>query len=168
MKSIRKIHNRLWSIQSWAIPLLLFIGMVVGFWELLVFFLLTVTPRGVRLIIFYSEFPSNANIFKNSSFSKSSFYIYFFAMMALYIMAFSGIYRSTGLVCSDTLVTNLGFLHSLYFSITIWSGLGFENCAPTPYGRFWVSIEVLLGYLFLGLLVALLVRTIQLEMRNPR
>lgn len=154
-------------MQPWAIPVLLLLSMVIGLWELFVLFLLAVTPKAVWLIIFYSEFPSNANIFKNSSFSKSSFYIYFFSMIVLYIVGFSGIYRSTGLMCSNTLITDLGFLHSLYFSITIWSGLGFESCAPTPYGRLWVSVEVLLGYLFLGLLIALLVRTVQLEMKNP-
>lgn len=167
MKNLRRFNDKLWNLQSWAVPLLLLVGMFFGLWELLVVFLLMVTPRAVRLVIFYSEFPSNANIFRNSSFSKSWFYIYFLLMTLLYIVGFSGIYRSTGLVCNNTLMTDLGFLHSLYFSITIWSGLGFESCAPTPYGRLWVSIEVLLGYLFLGLLVALLVRTVQLEMKNP-
>ena len=49
-----------------------------------------------------------------------------------------------------------GFLHSLYFSIVTFTTLGFGDVtAYTLWGKFWVCLEVVIGYMMLGGLISI-------------
>jgi Ion channel/Pentapeptide repeats (9 copies) len=79
-------------------------------------------------------------------------------LWALWVLAtifvFSGIYT-----IFPTLTTGKGFTDAIYFSVTTFSTLGLGDVTPaSDVGKVIVIVEVALGYLMGGLLIAILVR----------
>jgi Ion channel/Pentapeptide repeats (9 copies) len=70
------------------------------------------------------------------------------------ILVFAGIYAAF-----PALVSGRGFIDAIYFSVTTFSTLGLGDVTPiSDIGKLIVMLEVVLGYLMGGLLIAILVR----------
>ncbi|MES9903315.1 MAG: ion channel [Sedimenticola sp.] len=77
------------------------------------------------------------------------------------IVLFAGIYTSGGLVMNSESPTIIhDSLSSLYFSVVCWTTLGFGDFVPVPKVRLFAALEALLGYLSVGMLVAVVLRYI--------
>lgn len=71
------------------------------------------------------------------------------------ILVFTFIYLDTGLVISGE-HQEVEFQTALYFSVTTWTTLGYGDIAPLPDTRLITSIEAILGYITMGLLIAIM------------
>ena len=71
------------------------------------------------------------------------------------VLVFAVIYWKNGLVISGEYQKVL-FTDALYFSVTTWTTLGYGDFSPTPDLRLITSIQALLGYVAMGMLIALL------------
>jgi hypothetical protein len=56
-------------------------------------------------------------------------------------------------------VKTFDHLTSIYFSIVTWPTLGYGDCYSSENARFWTTIEAMLGYVYMGILVALIMST---------
>lgn len=75
------------------------------------------------------------------------------------ILIFGLVYEGAGILDhSGNLVKDR--LTSIYFSIVTFTTLGYGDYRPSPTVRWAAAIEALLGYIFMGILVALIATTI--------
>ena len=83
-------------------------------------------------------------------------------LSVLIIVLFGAIYATNPeIIRANTANQPETWFTPYYYSTVIFTTLGFGNLAPNSLlGEFLVTLEVLLGYLTLGLLIAILVRTI--------
>lgn len=72
---------------------------------------------------------------------------------AALIVLFAGIYRASGLRSPDVTV---GTAEALYFSIVTWTTLGYGDFQPLPDFRLLAAFQALVGYVFLGVIVGLI------------
>lgn len=81
-----------------------------------------------------------------------------FLLLQLYILGLYGLlYAKAGL--SDAGGRVLRDLPSgIYFSLVTWTTVGYGDLSPLPHARLLAASEAVLGYLFMGLLVALLLQ----------
>lgn len=70
------------------------------------------------------------------------------------ILFFATIYKVTGLFAGDTIVKRP--IDFLYFSIITWTTLGYGDIKPSLVSRMFAASEALLGYLFMGLYIAVI------------
>ena len=68
-------------------------------------------------------------------------------------MLFAGIYRASGLLPDAETVDTLT---ALYFSIVTWTTLGYGDLKPLPDFRLLAAFQALVGYVFLGVIVGLI------------
>lgn len=81
----------------------------------------------------------------------------------LFIFIYSWIYSYFNLIhyASPSMEKSIGWLQSFYFSVVTFTTLGFGDIVPKHgIGQALVAIEVMMGYLLLGTLVAILIRKI--------
>jgi len=81
-----------------------------------------------------------------------------FLVLQLYIVALYGLlYVKAGLVDGAGRVLR-DLPSGLYFSLVTWTTVGYGDLTPLPQARLLAASEAVLGYLFMGLLVALLLQ----------
>ena len=68
------------------------------------------------------------------------------------ILACASIYRAEGLYSGGEVVFPDAWT-AIYFSIVTWTTLGYGDYAPTPDVRLFASLEAMMGYVMLGVLV---------------
>ena len=87
--------------------------------------------------------------------SPKSGLLIFFGNIILLILEFAIVYRITGL-SSTVMSGNLGMPEYIYFSMITFSTLGYSDIFPSPGAQIVAAIEAFLGYIYMGLLIALL------------
>jgi hypothetical protein len=80
------------------------------------------------------------------------------AAIAALLLSFGAIYQTTGLVDGGRPTTDFGT--ALYFSIVTWTTLGYGDVQPVGLSRAFSAVEALLGYIYLGLLVSVVVKVV--------
>lgn len=81
-------------------------------------------------------------------------FVIYFGLIGLLIHAFACIYQDIGLMDGDQLITSRA--DAIYFSVVTWTTLGYGDLHPVPQARLWAATEALLGYIYMGILIALL------------
>jgi len=79
---------------------------------------------------------------------------YYCVTLVIIITIFAVIYWRYGLVQNGENL-EVTFLTSLYFSITTWTTLGYGDFAPVERIRHITSVQAILGYVSLGILITL-------------
>lgn len=79
---------------------------------------------------------------------------FYFLVLVIIINIFAVIYWRYGLVQNGDKV-DVSYLTSIYFSITTWTTLGYGDFAPPERVRHITSVQAILGYVSLGLLITL-------------
>lgn len=69
------------------------------------------------------------------------------------IITFARIYTQYGITGQEGIIKSFG--DALYFSVVTWTTLGYGDFTPTQESRGWAATEAFLGYIFMGILVAL-------------
>lgn len=72
---------------------------------------------------------------------------------------FFGIKGDKGIVLHD-------FATSLYFSVVTWTTLGFGDFSPVPELRVTASLEALIGYTYMALLIGLFLSVVKIEIKD--
>jgi Ion channel len=84
----------------------------------------------------------------------------FFALFSLsifplmMIVFFAMVYKTLGLVEGNAMVKRP--LDFLYFSMVTWTTLGYGDLKPSLDSRMFAASEALLGYIFMGLYIAVI------------
>ena len=132
-----------------------------GTWE--GYLLIAYAASGVVLAVDYSVWWLKKTY---SAVTVSQLYFARILTGALYIPLFySVIYWISGLCsgsacgCTASRVSPGEFATSFYFSLVTWTNLGYGDLTPPPEIRLLVTIEALLGYAFLGILIVVLLET---------
>ena len=76
------------------------------------------------------------------------------ALLLILITIFAIIYQALGLIDGDAIVTRP--LDFLYFSFVTWTTLGYGDLKPSLDSRMFAASEAFLGYLFMGLYIAVI------------
>lgn len=87
------------------------------------------------------------------------FYRFIFVSPALLMAVISGftvIYRYFG-INDYNQMTTYDRMSCIYFSIITWTTVGYGDFSPTPDSRMYAAAEALLGYIFMGLVIATLI-----------
>jgi len=80
-------------------------------------------------------------------------FIGFVSVMASLIADFAKVYLMFGFIChSDTHQGGVAD-SAFYLSAVTWTNLGYSDCEPTSYSRFFAGVESLIGFLFLAIFV---------------
>lgn len=82
-------------------------------------------------------------------------FAYFLILMFLIIGYFALVYKAFGII--DTYTNEPiqpDWLNSIYFSVVTWTTLGYGDFKPTNELKVWVMAEALMGYIFMGIVVA--------------
>lgn len=118
------------------------------------FFAYPEIPVVFLLIGYYFSFYVIAvTIGEDSGWHNTALKLYFL-VLAVTVFVFAAIYWRYGLISSGK-ETDISFLNAVYFSITTWTTLGYGDFAPTPRIRHITSIQAIMGYGGLGLLITL-------------
>lgn len=80
--------------------------------------------------------------------------------VAALIVLFAGIYRASGLLPDTETVDTLT---ALYFSIVTWTTLGYGDLKPLPDFRLLAAFQAMVGYVFLGVIVGLIMMLVARE-----
>ena len=70
------------------------------------------------------------------------------------IILFASLYEYFGLMSNGNIVKE-GFITSLYFSIVTWTTLGYGDYSPIPEMKLIASLEAIVGYFYMAILVGL-------------
>lgn len=85
-------------------------------------------------------------------------FLYFLLTVPVLIGYFALVYKSFGIIDTSTNETiKPDWIDSLYFSVVTWTTLGYGDFKPIHDLKMWVIAEALMGYIFMGLLLAKLV-----------
>ncbi len=87
------------------------------------------------------------------------------ALIMILLLEFTDIYKLLGIIDPYGHTVHDG-ASCLYFSVITWTTVGYGDFHPTPSARGFVACEAMLGYLLMGLLVALFTNAV-LESRAP-
>lgn len=97
------------------------------------------------------------NILKNNSFLLS---IYWFTLSIIVeIVLFAEVYYEYGI--SNCNEANCSFLTYIYFSIVTWTTLGYGDFHPIKETQIFAGLEAILGYIYMGLFVGVIIAGIQ-------
>lgn len=77
----------------------------------------------------------------------------------LSIISYAGIYTKLGLIDGENKVHD--FATCMYFSIVTWTTLGYGDVRPSETARAFAASEALLGYIFMGILVGVIIQEAQ-------
>ena len=72
------------------------------------------------------------------------------------IIFFAGIYRGFGISNSTETLKTVEPGTALYFSVVTWTTLGYGDYSPLQEIQLIAAFQAMLGYIFLGLIVAIL------------
>lgn len=141
--------------------LVVFIGLPLGYTFILFF---GVEPPNKFAIVFFviSIFVTSfENVFKR----HHEFLIFpqiLKMLLAIYvtIFGFASIYKSEGLIQAGNITHKS--IDALYFSIVTWTTLGYGDLQPAESIKLLAALEALLGTLFIPLLLAAIIFTLQL------
>ena len=118
---------------------------------------LSIALLGVSLIsIFRSHF--------NASVSDRIVWLSISLSGLALIMLFAQLHQAAGLICAAPICVQsesdyTTFETSLYFSIVTFTTLGYGDFQPQPDMRLLAATQAILGYIYLGLVVGLLIDT---------
>jgi len=76
-------------------------------------------------------------------------------ILFMFIYCFSNIYLEYGII-NDKIITH-ECNDTIYFSIVTWTTLGYGDFQPTENSRIWAAIESMMGYIYMGILVGLII-----------
>ena len=130
-------------------------------------------------LLFYSDYWYLSVFYAiNSSVAMAGWYIYFcvlamrqpdirlsmcvfltgFTVSFLFsiLLSFASIYHYYGILGQDQKLVK-DPLTCLYFSAITWTTVGYGDFVPSPSARFFAACEAVLGYLFMGFLLAAMV-----------
>jgi len=79
----------------------------------------------------------------------------YMSIMSIAIYCFSNIYIEIGIINEGKLSKEIW--DAIYFSVVTWTTLGYGDFKPSEGARIWAAGEAMLGYIYMGLLVALLI-----------
>ena len=82
--------------------------------------------------------------------------IFYVVVMGVFIWCFSNIYSEYG-ITNNKGIAVYDAPSVIYFSVVTWTTLGYGDFRPTDCARLWASIEALIGYVFTGILVGLII-----------
>lgn len=100
--------------------------------------------------------------FKENEIRESNLLIILLFTAADLIVFFAGIYRGFGLKGNDC----IDWSTALYFSAVTWTTLGYGDYQPKPELHLVAAFQAILGYLHLGLIVAILANLIKSSKDN--
>ena len=80
---------------------------------------------------------------------------FMFFLVSWIILVYAVMYLKSGLVINGEF-TEVSFFESLYFSITTWTTLGYGDISPSPRMRLITSSQALMGYVSMGVWIAVL------------
>ena len=84
--------------------------------------------------------------------------VYFLFFMFLIIGYFALVYKSFGIIdTSNGIEIKPNWIEAFYFSVVTWTTLGYGDFKPINDLKIWVMVEALMGYIFMGLLLAKLI-----------
>lgn len=77
-----------------------------------------------------------------------------FALLIFLVLAFAAAYKDLGLLARNKPVTDPG--EFIYFSIVTWTTTGYGDLIPTAASRFFAGVEMLCGYVFMGVIIGMI------------
>ncbi len=83
--------------------------------------------------------------------------LYYIGVLIFSVGAFANIYWHLGVDEFKEAPIKNDFLASLYFSIVTWTSLGYGDIKPVREARAWVAAESIMGYIYMGILVGLII-----------
>jgi Ion channel len=92
------------------------------------------------------------------SLSSGIFYLFFINVAV--ILLFASLYSFEGIKCNGDITKR--FTDSIYFSAVTFTSLGYGDCRPENVVRLFAAIEALVGYLFLGSITAVVIKSFEL------
>ncbi|GLX80533.1 hypothetical protein tinsulaeT_38730 [Thalassotalea insulae] len=134
--------NRAYTFLSFLVALII---SFFGWPELTVIFI---------IIGYYFSFYVVATIIGESSGWHHQALKIYSLILAVIITIFAVIYWRCGLVQNGEQI-DVSFLTSIYFSVTTWTTLGYGDFSPVERIRHITSIQAILGYVSLGVLITL-------------
>ncbi len=109
------------------------------------------------LIYLYPTFLWSIARSMGESDSYTSVVVQIVLMTMFYVLIFALVYYDSGLISAGKLV-EIPFITAIYFSITTLTTLGYGDFAPPPDIRLMTSLEAIIGYITLGVWVAVAMR----------
>ena len=79
----------------------------------------------------------------------------YIVIILITIYCFSNIYIELGIIFEENLTKE--FKDTIYFSTVTWTTLGYGDFRPSENARVWAATESMLGYIYMGILVGLLI-----------
>jgi Ion channel len=79
-----------------------------------------------------------------------------FALLMFLVLAFAAAYKDLGLLAGNKPVTDPG--EFIYFSIVTWTTTGYGDVIPTAASRFFAGVEMLCGYIFMGVIIGMMIQ----------
>jgi hypothetical protein len=127
-----------------ALALTIFVGLVLWYTgQVTLATLYLVFVSGLAAIYFLIKLMRNRQLI-------ASFVTYAFLMLGM-ICAYAWVYYHNNMI----LGSDGEYESALYFSFVTWTTLGYGDLKPTESGRSLAASEAFIGYLFMGVLVAL-------------
>ena len=79
---------------------------------------------------------------------------YYIITMLFLLNEFAFIYVKNGIINNEVVSNNKA--EALYFSVVTWTTLGYGDFHPSLESRNWAAFEAVIGYVFMGILVAMM------------
>jgi len=79
----------------------------------------------------------------------------YIVIILITIYCFSNIYIELGIIFNEN--PSKEFKDTIYFSTVTWTTLGYGDFRPSEEARIWAATESMLGYIYMGILVGLLI-----------
>jgi len=143
----------------WA--LLMFVGMPISY-TLQLFYGLEPLHKSATILFIVVIFTTSFwNVFKKNH-EYRVFPQFLKMLLAVYvtITGFASIYKFSGLINGSNEITHHP-IDALYFSLVTWTTLGYGDLHPTEPVRLLAALEAMLGTLFIPLLLAAIIFTLQ-------
>ena len=79
----------------------------------------------------------------------------YIVIVLIAIYCFSNVYIEHGIIFNE--IPTKEFKDTIYFSTVTWTTLGYGDFRPSEEARIWAATESMLGYIYMGILVGLLI-----------
>jgi len=153
---LRRIHNKLLGVNVAVADAMnaacAFISFLMGF--ILSFFAWPELAAICVISGFYFSFYVVAVSIGESSGWHNRALRFYFLILIIIVNIFAIIYWRYGLIQNGNHV-EISYFTSIYFSITTWTTLGYGDFSPVERIRHITSIQAILGYVSLGVLISL-------------
>lgn len=81
------------------------------------------------------------------------------SLIPIIIISYTDIYKYLGIIGSQGHLTQ-DPISCFYFSIVTWTTLGYGDFRPSPEARLFAASEAILGYLFMGIFIGILLQSV--------